>query len=97
MAGLRAAERRGSARAAGRRIAGSSLPIAEAASQVFGARGATAVTLIAIWSPLTMMSATLLCLTRILYAMGSDGLLPAALGRADRLGHAGRRAGVLDG
>jgi amino acid transporter len=58
------------------------LPIAEAASQVFGARGATAVTLIAIWSPLTLMSATLLCLTRILYAMGNDGLILAALGRA---------------
>jgi APA family basic amino acid/polyamine antiporter len=35
---------------------------------------------------LTIMSATLLCLTRILHAMGSDGVLPAALGRADRLG-----------
>jgi len=68
------------------RIAGSALPIAEAASELFGTRGATAVTLIAIWSPLTLMSATLLCVTRILYAMGSDGLLPAALGRADRLG-----------
>ena len=68
------------------RIAASPLPIAEAASQVLGTRGATMVTLIAIWSPLTIMSATLLCLTRILYAMGSDGLLPAALGRADRLG-----------
>jgi basic amino acid/polyamine antiporter, APA family len=68
------------------RIAGAPLPIAEAASQVFGGRGATAVTLIAIWSPLTLMSSTLLCLTRILFAMGSDGLLPAALGRTDRLG-----------
>jgi APA family basic amino acid/polyamine antiporter len=67
-------------------IAGLPLPIAAAASQVFGTRGATAVTLIAIWSPLTLMSATLLCLPRILYAMGNDGLLPAALGRADRLG-----------
>ena len=67
-------------------IAGSTLPIAEAASQVFGSRGATAITLIAIWSPLSLMSSTLLCLPRILYAMGSDGLLPAALGRADRLG-----------
>jgi len=68
------------------RIAGSSLPIADAAAEVFGARGATAVTLIAIWSPLTIMSTTLLCLPRILYAMGSDGLLPAVLGRADKLG-----------
>jgi APA family basic amino acid/polyamine antiporter len=68
------------------RIAGSSLPIAEAASEVFGATGATAVTLIAIWSPLSLMTATLLCLTRILYAMGADGVLPAALGTADRLG-----------
>jgi APA family basic amino acid/polyamine antiporter len=68
------------------RIASSTLPIAEAASQVFGSRGATAVTLIAIWSPLSLMSATLLCLPRILYAMGDDGLLPAVLGRADRLG-----------
>jgi APA family basic amino acid/polyamine antiporter len=68
------------------RIAASPLPIAEAASQVFGPRGSTIVTLIAIWSPLTIMSATLLCLTRILYAMGDDGLLPAALGRADRRG-----------
>jgi APA family basic amino acid/polyamine antiporter len=67
-------------------IAGSSLPIADAASQVMGARGPAFVTLIAIWSPLTIMSATLLCLTRILHAMGSDGVLPAALGRADRLG-----------
>src|SRR4029450_5558772 len=54
------------------RITASSLPIAEAASLVMGPRGATVVTLIAIWSPLTIMSATLLCLTRILYAMGSD-------------------------
>jgi APA family basic amino acid/polyamine antiporter len=68
------------------RIAGSALPIADAASQLFGARGATAVTLIAVWSPLTLMSATLLCQTRVLYAMGRDGLLPAVLGRADRLG-----------
>ena len=68
------------------RIAASSLPIAEAASLVMGPHGATVVTLIAIWSPLTIMSATLLCLTRILYAMGADGLLPAALGRADRRG-----------
>jgi len=67
-------------------IAGSPLPIADAASQVMGARGPAFVTLIAIWSPLTIMSATLLCLTRILHAMGSDGVLPAALGRADRLG-----------
>jgi APA family basic amino acid/polyamine antiporter len=68
------------------RIAASPLPIAEAASQVFGPHGSTIVTLIAIWSPLTIMSATLLCLTRILYAMGEDGLLPVALGRADRRG-----------
>jgi APA family basic amino acid/polyamine antiporter len=68
------------------RIAASTLPIAEAASEVFGARGATAVTLIAIWSPLSIMSATLLCLPRILHAMGSDGVLPAVLGQADRLG-----------
>jgi APA family basic amino acid/polyamine antiporter len=68
------------------RIAASSLPIADAASEVLGPRGATVVTLIAIWSPLTIMSATLLCLTRIPYAMGSDGLLPAAFGRTDRLG-----------
>jgi len=68
------------------RIAASTLPIAEAASEVFGARGATAVTLIAIWSPLSIMSATLLCLPRILHAMGSDGVLPAVLGHADRLG-----------
>ena len=68
------------------RIAGSTLPIAEAASEVLGTRGATAVTLIAVWSPLTIMSATILCLTRILHAMGSDGLLPAALGRADQRG-----------
>ena len=67
-------------------IAGSPLPIADAASQVLGARGPAFVTLIAIWSPLTIMSATLLCLTRILHAMGSDGVLPAALGRPDRLG-----------
>jgi len=44
------------------------------------------VTLIAIWSPLSIMSATLLCLPRILHAMGSDGVLPAVLGQADRLG-----------
>jgi basic amino acid/polyamine antiporter, APA family len=68
------------------RIAASTLPIAEAASLVMGPRGATVVTLIAIWSPLTIMSATLLCLTRILYAMGSDGLLPTALGRVDKRG-----------
>jgi APA family basic amino acid/polyamine antiporter len=68
------------------RIAASTLPIAEAASQVFGARGATAVTLIAIWSPLSIMSATLLCLPRILHAMGSDGMLPEVRGRADRRG-----------
>jgi basic amino acid/polyamine antiporter, APA family len=68
------------------RIAASPLPIAEAASQVFGPRGSAIVTLIAIWSPLTIMSATLLCLTRILYAMGADGLLPDTLGRADRRG-----------
>ena len=68
------------------RIAASTLPIAEAASLVMGPRGATVITLIAIWSPLTIMSATLLCLTRILYAMGADGLLPTALGRADRRG-----------
>ena len=68
------------------RIAASTLPIAEAASLVMGPRGATVVTLIAIWSPITIMSATLLCLTRILYAMGSDGLLPTALGRVDKRG-----------
>ena len=67
-------------------IAGSPLPISDAASQVLGGRGSSAVTLIAIWSPLTIMSATLLCPTRILHAMGRDGVLPAALGRADRLG-----------
>jgi APA family basic amino acid/polyamine antiporter len=67
-------------------IEASPLPIAAAASRVLGASGATVVTLISIWSPLTIMSATLLCLTRIVYAMGNDGLLPAALGRADRLG-----------
>jgi APA family basic amino acid/polyamine antiporter len=68
------------------RIATSTLPIAEAASQVFGARGAAAVTLIAIWSPLSIMSATLLCLPRILHAMGNDGVLPTVLGHADRRG-----------
>jgi APA family basic amino acid/polyamine antiporter len=67
-------------------IAGTPLPIAAAAAQVLGSGGSTAVTLIAIWSPLTIMGATLLCLTRILYAMGADGLLPAALGRADQRG-----------
>jgi APA family basic amino acid/polyamine antiporter len=67
-------------------IASSPLPIAEAAAQVFGESGSTAVTLIAILSPLTIMGATLLCLTRILYAMGNDGLVPAVLGNTDRRG-----------
>jgi APA family basic amino acid/polyamine antiporter len=67
-------------------IASSPLPIAEAAAQVFGEGGSKAVTLIAILSPLTIMGATLLCLTRILYAMGNDGLVPPVLGSTDRRG-----------
>jgi APA family basic amino acid/polyamine antiporter len=67
-------------------IARSTLPIADAAAHVFGNAGATAVTLIAVWSPLSLMSVTLLCLPRILFAMGADGVLPAVLGTADRRG-----------
>ena len=41
---------------------------------------------LAIWSPLPLISATLLCVPRMLYAMGDDGLIPAALGVVDRRG-----------
>jgi APA family basic amino acid/polyamine antiporter len=56
-------------------LASSTLPVADAARAWLGERGETVVTALAILSPLSLVSAVLLCAPRILYAMGSDGLI----------------------
>lgn len=67
-------------------LAASQLPAADAAASVFGQQGLTAVTLLAIWSPLSGISVTLMSAPRILYAMGTDGLLPSRLSFVDTRG-----------
>jgi APA family basic amino acid/polyamine antiporter len=67
-------------------LATSSLPAADAARSLLGARGDTAVTALALLSLLTLMSAVLLCAPRILYAMSRDGLLSARIASVSRGG-----------
>ena len=67
-------------------LAGSALPVADAARAAFGERGETATTLLSILSPLTNIFAVLLCAPRILYAVASDGLVPAGAAFVDRRG-----------
>jgi APA family basic amino acid/polyamine antiporter len=56
-------------------IAGSKLPAADAAAVVFGAWGGEVITLLSLLSLLPLLNAILMIGTRILFAMGRDGLL----------------------
>ena len=67
-------------------LAGSSLPAADAARVLAGSRGETIITFLSILSPLTLLSAVLLCAPRILYAMGADGLVAERVGFVDSRG-----------
>jgi basic amino acid/polyamine antiporter, APA family len=61
------------------RLAGAQVPAADAAMTIFGATGKQIILVIAIITVLSSMNATLLCASRIAFAMGRDRLLPAGL------------------
>ncbi len=67
-------------------LAASTLPAADAARTLLGNRTDTAIVFISLLSPLSLVSAVLLCAPRILYAMSIDGLVPQALAFVDRRG-----------
>ena len=57
-------------------LAGSEVPAADAAMLIFGAHGKQIILVIAIVTVLSSMNASLLCSSRILFALGRDRLLP---------------------
>ncbi len=67
-------------------LAASTLPAADAARVLMGGRGETIITALSILSPLTLVSAVLLCAPRILYAMSVDGLILRRAAYVDRRG-----------
>ena len=56
-------------------LAGSTLPAADAAKVIFGGRGAQIITLLSLVSLPPLVNAIMMIGTRILFAMGRDGLL----------------------
>jgi APA family basic amino acid/polyamine antiporter len=56
------------------RLAGATLPAADAAETVFGGRGGEIITLLCLLSLLSILNAVMLLATRILFAMSRDGL-----------------------
>ena len=67
-------------------LATSTLPAADAAQRLVGARGATLITALSAFSLLPLISAVMLMGPRILYAIARDGVLPDAVGFVDRSG-----------
>jgi APA family basic amino acid/polyamine antiporter len=67
-------------------LATSTLPAADAARTLLGSRAETAITVLSVLSPLSLISAVLLGAPRILYAMGSDGLITTRVAFVDRRG-----------
>jgi len=67
-------------------LAASALPAADAARVVLGSRGETIVIMLAVLSPLSIISGVLLGASRVPYAMGSDGLIPGVAGYVDKRG-----------
>lgn len=69
-----------------RGLAGSQLPATDMAMKVFGAGGATVITLVSLLAMPSLMNAVLMMATRILFAMSRDGLF---WGRAARVNSRG--------
>ena len=67
-------------------LAASALPAADAARAVLGSRGETIVIILAVLSPLSIVSGVLLSAARVPYAMGSDGLIAGVAGFVDERG-----------
>jgi APA family basic amino acid/polyamine antiporter len=67
-------------------LAGSKLAAAQVTSAIFGAGGGRWITILSLISIPPMMSAALLMSTRVLFAVGRDGMLPA---RAAGVSHGG--------
>ncbi|HEY3885598.1 MAG TPA: amino acid permease [Vicinamibacterales bacterium] len=59
------------------RLAGSTLPAADAAQTIAGVRGADFITILSIVSLAPLLNAILMIGTRILFAMSRDGLMPS--------------------
>ena len=57
-------------------LAGSQVPVADASQLLFGARGKQIILVVAIITVLSGINCTLLCGSRILFALGRDRLLP---------------------
>src|SRR5262249_3420603 len=62
-------------------LAASTLPAADAAQVVLGARGRDAITILSIVSLAPLLNAIMMIGTRILFALGRDGLLSAKTAR----------------
>ena len=58
------------------RLAGSQVPVADAAMAIFGPHGKQIILVVAIITVLSGMNCCLLCASRILFALGRDRLLP---------------------
>lgn len=69
-----------------REMAGDPFVAASAAARMFGPRGDTVLRIVMILSLVASVNALLLMASRIPFAMGRDGLLPAALQRVNRGG-----------
>ena len=67
-------------------IAASALPVATAAEVSFGRGSGRAITVLALVSLVSILTATALLCSRVLYGLGRDGLLPQAVTRVFRVG-----------
>jgi APA family basic amino acid/polyamine antiporter len=64
-------------------LASSQMPVAEAATVVFGSRGRQLILLISLLAALSTINATLLITPRILFAMARDGMMPQSIARVN--------------
>ncbi len=67
-------------------MAASTLPAADAAAAIAGARGQQAITLLSLISLPPLLNAVMMIGTRILFALGRDGLLPSGVASVNARG-----------
>ncbi len=68
------------------RLAASHVPVADAAQQLFGRNGRTAILLLAMLTVISGINACVMMSSRILFALGRDGLMPAWVTSVNRGG-----------
>jgi APA family basic amino acid/polyamine antiporter len=78
-------------------LGASSVPLADAATVVFGPLGAQLIAVAAVLTTATTANAALVLGSRVIFAMGRDGLLPPILGRVHPRSRAALPALLLTG